>query len=1483
MRVIYGEKETDWDSGSAGGAGSWAVLGKAPGRAPPGWRNEQMDMQRTARETLKAFCRAWYEQRNVELAAALSVRDVEIVNPGGFGLVHGVEGMTRRIGEAVRNIQEPFVCIFSEFCEQTLAEGVCSLTVELTLYNSRAVIHRSVFAVLALDGGEWRVKSLIVARSGKDGGQKEREAGLSWLERELAEANEELQDIINAIPGGVAIYKVSDRFETVYFSDGVPELSGYTPEEYRELAKGDAANMTYWEDTAEVVTRALEVIRTKGLDTMEFRKQHRDGHIVWVRAQVKWIGEEDGFPLLHCVFHNITDLKEARQEMEHLVNSIPGGIASYQIEDGRFVLLYFSDGVMKLSGHTREEYGRLAGRDAMNLVCEHDRDRVSAAARAALASGEVLDVSYRMRHKDGRLIWIHLNGRRIGPLADRAKFYAVFTGLSAENRLFQSLSGDLADGIYVIEKENYDLLYVNESKRLFAEGREGVGQKCYQALYGKDEPCEYCSLRTREPDGQEHEMIVPETGRFYSTSFRETDWNGIPAYVKIVRDVTGAVELRREKERLAQYFETVLKNLPGGVAVVRRDAQGKMEPEFMSEGFAAMTEMTMDQAWELYRRDAMEGVHPEDRGYVNRQMAEYIAGDENHCEIVYRLRKGGGGYVWVKNTLSLIQSEAGEARVYSVYRDMTREREEQSRLRQQYKDLIMQHYQTQGPDALVLGHCNITQNQILEIIDYTDSNLLGTFGSVREDFFTGLGSLVVDEEERRKFLDIYLNKPALEAFQRGDVERRLECFMCPPKEETGRYVLVNMSLVATPDSGDVTGILTVTDITRRTIEDRIMKQISAKGYDFISDVDLRQDRYYLLSGDELDSGIRDGGGVYSRRVEDVLLHEVVPRDRARMRQALDPAYILKRLERESSYTLAFSMVDLNGGIRTKNITISAVDLRLSRVCVARADITESVREQQGMLHVIAYTFELAGFINISQRSLTLYTRETVLENLPPYFVEQYSDAVGRFVDHHASEANQKEAHRQFRIEIMRKKLEEKPGGYDFLFSCSEDGQERFKQVNVMWGDVNHGTICLVRADVTDMLAAERRTKRELENALARAEDANRAKSDFLSTMSHDIRTPMNAIMGMTALAMAHLGDQERVADCLQKISISSRHLLSLINDILDMSKIESSQITLNRMRISIHEMLGQLSAIMSSQARAAGLEFRIQAGEIAHPCFYGDALRINQILINILSNAVKYTPEGGRVDFEAEEIPAADGRCARYRFTVRDTGVGMTEEFLKHVFEPFTRSRQTTRVEGTGLGLSITKGLVNLMGGAISVESRLHQGTVFQVELEGEIAEPGGEGGAEREGGPDGRQYADEVNRRTFGGRLFLVAEDNEINAEILCELLSMYGAKTVVRQDGAQAVRAFAEAAPGTYDAILMDVQMPEMNGYEATRAIRSMERPDAGVIPIIAMTANAFAEDVKAAMEAGMTAHVAKPIDVEILRGSLRNVLNGSGKGRD
>ena len=562
---------------------------------------------------------------------------------------------------------------------------------------------------------------------------------------------------------------------------------------------------------------------------------------------------------------------------------------------------------------------------------------------------------------------------------------------------------------------------------------------------------------------------------------------------------------------------------------------------------------------------------------------------------------------------------------------------------------------------------------------------------------------------------------------------------------------------------------------------------------------------------------------------------------------------------------------------TKNMTVSAVDLRLGRVCLARTDITDSVREQQSMLNVVAYTFELMAFIDVNDGRVTMYTRQTVLENLSPYILEGYRELVKNITDFYITSHIEEENEQYFDLGNMMKRLEEKPSGYDFVLPYQSENGLRYKQVNVLWGDRGHRRVCMVRADVTDMLAAEREAKDALQEALALAEKANRAKSEFLSSMSHDIRTPMNAVIGMTSLAMANLDEKERVKDCLQKISSSSKYLLSLINDILDMSKIERSKIMLNRMQISMPEMLKELSAMMEPQAEVNGLAFSMEAREIRHQNFYGDKLRINQILINILSNAIKFTPKGGRVEFLAEETDRGckDGQVC-YRFTISDTGIGMTEEFVEHIFEPFSRNTNTVGIEGTGLGLSITKGLVDLMDGKIWVKSRQNEGSVFCVEIICETMQ--GEAAVKQDGDGEPERQDD---AQILTGRCFLVAEDNAINSEILCELLKMYGARSVVMTDGIQAVEEFQRAEPGTYDAVLMDIRMPRMNGYDAARAIRRMAKEDAGTIPIIAMTANAFAEDVQEALEAGMNAHVAKPIDVKILRDTLTGLLAGQTAG--
>lgn len=405
---------------------------------------------------------------------------------------------------------------------------------------------------------------------------------------------------------------------------------------------------------------------------------------------------------------------------------------------------------------------------------------------------------------------------------------------------------------------------------------------------------------------------------------------------------------------------------------------------------------------------------------------------------------------------------------------------------------------------------------------------------------------------------------------------------------------------------------------------------------------------------------------------------------------------------------------------------------------------------------------------------------------------------------------------------------------------------------------------LLLSDRTD----EKKNDERLIQALDVAQKANAAKSTFLSNMSHDIRTPLNGIIGMTAIAQANLDKKERVEDCLDKISFSSRHLLGLINDILDMSKIESGKMTLSHEHFSIPQLVDGVMEIIRPQAEVKDqiLEttVHVQNNELL-----GDMLRLSQVLLNLLSNAVKYTQNGGKIRFIVEELGHVPGNYARYHFTVKDNGQGMSAEFLKTIFEPFSREQELTvsKTQGTGLGMSICKGIVELMGGIIYVDSTPGEGSTFDIELSFRIQEDAAQ--------PQNIDIPKAMPVFDYQGKHFLIAEDNELNAEIICQLLAMQGAKTTLASDGRQVLERFSESPAGTFDVILMDVQMPVMNGYESTRAIRSLERKDAHAIPIVAMTADAFVEDIQRAREAGMNAHVAKPLDMTVLSETLSEVL--------
>ena len=393
-------------------------------------------------------------------------------------------------------------------------------------------------------------------------------------------------------------------------------------------------------------------------------------------------------------------------------------------------------------------------------------------------------------------------------------------------------------------------------------------------------------------------------------------------------------------------------------------------------------------------------------------------------------------------------------------------------------------------------------------------------------------------------------------------------------------------------------------------------------------------------------------------------------------------------------------------------------------------------------------------------------------------------------------------------------------------------------------------------------------------ALQTAENANKAKTDFLSNMSHDIRTPMNAIIGMTSLIRHDAGNKAKVIEYADKIDISSQHLLGIINDVLDMSKIEAGKTVFKYTDFSILDFITELNTIFHSQIDEKNQTLTIIKENIRHEWVNGDQVHLMQIFSNLVSNAVKYTQEGGKIQFLVEECETKSSVYAKYRFLVSDNGMGMSADFKDTIFDAFTRaeSSMTNKIQGTGLGMAITKNLVEAMGGTIDVKSELGQGSCFEVLIDLRIAEDRFVSSAEQ-------AEKDEPAGNVLKGMRFLCAEDNELNAEILMELLKIEGAECTICENGKRVLEAFEQSAPGDYDMILMDVQMPVMNGYEATKAIRRSSHELAKTIPIIAMTANAFSEDIQHSLAAGMNAHVSKPIEMKVLEKTIRSIKSGGG----
>ena len=674
-------------------------------------------------------------------------------------------------------------------------------------------------------------------------------------------------------------------------------------------------------------------------------------------------------------------------------------------------------------------------------------------------------------------------------------------------------------------------------------------------------------------------------------------------------------------------------------------------------------------------------------------------------------------------------------------------------------------------------------------------------------------------------------------------------------------------------------LLKAYDAEKRAAEHASVIGALATIYTTIMEADLKTHGYKIIQTNSPMKTVVGGKdqGSFDEVMEDVLTFYIHPDDIDRIREFINLATLSDRFGADTTLVTEYR-APYGKWFEARFIAKKRDDEgRVISAIYAARDVTseklkelryrEELQEQLMISETLARSFKNVYLVDLEKETVKILKLEASYVDLQHEGIGHefpFNIILGNWLNNVVCPEDREEAGKIFTVENVKKRLaseNEFTGNYRSIVN----GETHYFQYNMSRANEDGTKAILGFQGIDDIIRAQleeekrrrdiaRAYRQQLKNTAEKAELANKAKTEFLLRMSHDIRTPLNGILGMLDMADYYGNDLEKVKECRRKVRESSNILMELINEVLDMSKLESGEVTLEHVPFDLSTISSEVFTVMDKLATEQDIEI-IEDCDMQHTKFIGSPLHIKRLLLNILGNAVKYNRPHGKVYVTCREI-SFDDKTAILETVIRDTGIGMSEEFQKHLFEPFQQENASARTKygGTGLGLSIAKSLAEKMGGTIACESKKNVGTTFTIQIPFDVDF------SERINVTENRE-----ENFSIAGKTIILAEDNDINLEIAQFILSETGANVIVAHDGEEAVRAFASSKPGKISAILMDIMMPVMDGYEATRRIRAMSREDADTIPIIAMTANAFVEDRLATKKAGMNAHITKPLDAK------------------